>query len=214
MSFNYSDRTREMQQRLTSFMDQHVYPNEDRFHHEVDANRQKGNAWQPTAIVEELKPKAKAAGLWNLFLPDAQDPAHGLSVLEYAPIADEGVAAADLPGFEPMDGPGLFDDLEPEATVDAPALHVPPSKLSTGPRRESPASPLALYRRYRPDAFSEVIAPPCVRSSSPAFSSACRSLRIELQRLRVWPLTFARLIERSISEAYWNTRLISLSLRL
>ncbi|MHA6508580.1 DNA polymerase III subunit gamma and tau [Tessaracoccus sp. Y1736] len=76
---------------------------------------------------------------------------------EYAPIADEGVAAADLPGFEPMDGPGLFDDLEPEATVDAPALHVPPSKLSAGPRRESPASPLALYRRYRPDAFSEVI---------------------------------------------------------
>ena len=88
MSFDYSDRTREMQQRLTSFMDQYIYPNEERFHHEVDANRQKGNAWQPTAIVEELKPKAKAAGLWNLFLPASERVPEGLSNFDYAPLCE------------------------------------------------------------------------------------------------------------------------------
>ncbi|MHA6512724.1 DNA polymerase III subunit gamma and tau [Tessaracoccus sp. Z1128] len=75
---------------------------------------------------------------------------------EYALISDQALGAADQPGFEPMEGPGLFDEI-PDPVEDAPALHVPPSKLDHTPRRESPAAPLALYRRYRPDTFSELI---------------------------------------------------------
>jgi len=58
-----------MQARLLAFMDEHIYPNEARFFAEIDANRAAGNAWIPTKIVEELKPLARKAGLWNLFLP-------------------------------------------------------------------------------------------------------------------------------------------------
>ena len=82
MSFEISAKTRELQQRLQKFMDAHVYPNERRFEEEVAAER-----WKPTRIVEELKPKARAEGLWNLFLP--QDPAGaGLTNLEYAPLCE------------------------------------------------------------------------------------------------------------------------------
>ena len=93
---------------------------------------------------------------------------------EYAPIADEGFGSADQPGFEPMDGPGLFDDepgLEPEvpqqtgpslfadAEPEEPEMHehVPPSKVDNTPRLDGPPPPLALYRRYRPDSFADVI---------------------------------------------------------
>jgi acyl-CoA dehydrogenase len=68
-------------------MDQHVYPNEARFHAEVEENRRKGNAWVPTKVVEELKPKARAAGLWNLWLPESELGA-GLTNLEYAPLCE------------------------------------------------------------------------------------------------------------------------------
>jgi acyl-CoA dehydrogenase len=82
MSFEISATMRELQQRLQKFMDAHVYPNERRFEEEVAADR-----WKPTRIVEELKPKARAEGLWNLFLP--QDPAGaGLTNLEYAPLCE------------------------------------------------------------------------------------------------------------------------------
>ena len=69
MNFDYSPKVQHMQARLLEFMDAHVYPNEDRFFQDIADNRAKGNAWIPSALVEELKPKAKAAGLWNLFLP-------------------------------------------------------------------------------------------------------------------------------------------------
>ena len=69
MDFEHSARSRELQERLLEFMDAHIYPNERRFHEEIEANRSAGNAWQPTKVIEELKPKARAAGLWNLFLP-------------------------------------------------------------------------------------------------------------------------------------------------
>ena len=88
MEFDYSPKVKDMQRRLGAFMDQHVYPNEDRFHDEVEANRAKGNVWQPTAIVEELKPKARAEGLWNLFLPRSARAPEGLSNLEYAPLCE------------------------------------------------------------------------------------------------------------------------------
>ena len=82
MGFEPSAKTKELQARLQKFMDAHVYPNERRFEEEVARNR-----WKPTRIVEELKPKARAEGLWNLFLP--QDPAGaGLTNLEYAPLCE------------------------------------------------------------------------------------------------------------------------------
>jgi acyl-CoA dehydrogenase len=69
-------------------MEAQVYPNERRFHEEVEANRAKGNPWVPTRIVEELKPKARAEGLWNLFLPRSARAPEGLSNLEYAPLCE------------------------------------------------------------------------------------------------------------------------------
>jgi acyl-CoA dehydrogenase len=88
MDFDHSPKVKAMQQRLLAFMDQHVYPNEHHFHEEVEANRRAGNAWVPTRIVEELKPKALAAGLWNLFLPHSKRVPEGLSNLEYAPLCE------------------------------------------------------------------------------------------------------------------------------
>jgi acyl-CoA dehydrogenase len=88
MHFEYTDKVKDLQARLLAFMDEHVYPNEDRFHAEVAANRAAGNAWIPTKIVEELKPKARAAGLWNLFLPNSERAPEGLTNLEYAPLCE------------------------------------------------------------------------------------------------------------------------------
>src|SRR5271170_4495282 len=82
MDFELSAKTKELQKRLQSFMDAHVYPNEDRFHQEIERER-----WKPTRIVEELKPKARREGLWNLFLPHDENGA-GLTNLEYAPLCE------------------------------------------------------------------------------------------------------------------------------
>jgi acyl-CoA dehydrogenase len=69
-------------------MDAHIYPNEKRFFAEIAENRAKGNAWIPTKIVEELKPLARKAGLWNLFLPHSKRAPQGLTNLEYAPLCE------------------------------------------------------------------------------------------------------------------------------
>lgn len=82
MSFDFSQRAKDLQKKLTAFMDEHVYPNEKRFHDEIERNR-----WVPTRVIEELKPKARAAGLWNMFLPESEYGA-GLSNLEYAPLCE------------------------------------------------------------------------------------------------------------------------------
>ncbi len=87
MDFDYSPKVKDLQKRLNAFMDQHIYPNEDAFHAEVEANRAKGNPWVPTKIMEQLKDKARAAGLWNLFLPQSERGA-GLTNLEYAPLCE------------------------------------------------------------------------------------------------------------------------------
>ncbi|MDP2134541.1 MAG: acyl-CoA dehydrogenase family protein [Sulfuritalea sp.] len=87
MDFDYSPKVKDLQQHLNAFMDQHIYPNEDAFHAEVEANRARGNPWVPTVIMEQLKEKARAAGLWNLFLPQSERGA-GLTNLEYAPLCE------------------------------------------------------------------------------------------------------------------------------
>jgi acyl-CoA dehydrogenase len=83
MEFEYSPRTQELLARLNAFMDRHVYPNEQRFLAEVA----EGDRWQPTKLIEELKAKARAEGLWNLFLP-ASERGAGLTNLEYAPLCE------------------------------------------------------------------------------------------------------------------------------
>jgi acyl-CoA dehydrogenase len=88
MDFAYSDKVKTLQSRLERFMTEHIHPNERRFHEEVEANRSKGNPWVPTKLIEELKPKARAEGLWNLFLPRSPRAPEGLSNLEYAPLCE------------------------------------------------------------------------------------------------------------------------------
>ena len=82
MDFALSDKVKHLQQRLESFMDEHIYPNERRYQHEIQSNR-----WTPPRVVEELKAKARVVGLWNLFLPN-DDRGAGLSNLEYAPLCE------------------------------------------------------------------------------------------------------------------------------
>jgi len=82
MNFEFSPKVTDLQKRLHAFMDEHIYPNEQRFHKEVERDR-----WKPTKAIEELKPKARAAGLWNLFLPN-DDQGAGLTNLEYAPLCE------------------------------------------------------------------------------------------------------------------------------
>jgi acyl-CoA dehydrogenase len=88
MDFEYSDRCKDLQARLLAFMDEHVYPNEKAFKEEVDANGRNGDRWVPTALVERLKPLARAQGLWNLFLPRSARAPEGLSNLDYAPLCE------------------------------------------------------------------------------------------------------------------------------
>jgi acyl-CoA dehydrogenase len=83
MNFDYSPKTQEYRERVSAFMDKHIYPNEERFHKEVAT----GDRWVPVAFLEELKTAARAEGLWNLFLPDSPHGA-GLTNLEYAPLAE------------------------------------------------------------------------------------------------------------------------------
>jgi len=88
MDFDYTPKVKELQARLLEFMDAHVYPNEARFLSEIARNRAQGNAWVPTALIEELKPLARTSGLWNLFLPHSPRAPEGLSNLEYAPLCE------------------------------------------------------------------------------------------------------------------------------
>jgi len=82
MDFEHSAKTKELLERLQAFMDTYVYPNEKRYHEEVAANR-----WVTPPVIDELKAKAKEAGLWNLFLPESEHGA-GLTNVEYAPLCE------------------------------------------------------------------------------------------------------------------------------
>jgi len=85
MDFEFSPKVQDLRERLLSFMDAHVYPNEALFAQQVEA----GDRWEPAEILDELKDKARDAGLWNLFLPkEYGEFSPGLTTLEYAPLAE------------------------------------------------------------------------------------------------------------------------------
>jgi acyl-CoA dehydrogenase len=101
MHFDYTPKVKALQAKVAAFMAEHIYPNEKRWHEEIHS----GDRWQPTKLVEELKPKARAAGLWNLFLPDREHGA-GLTNLEYAPLCE-------IMGRSPM-APEVFNCSAPD----------------------------------------------------------------------------------------------------
>jgi len=101
MDFEYSDRVKELQQRLSAFMDEYIYPNERVFRQQID----EGDRWQPVPIIEDLKEKAREAKLWNLFLAhSAYGP--GLTNLEYAPLCE-------IMGWSPL-APEIFNCNAPD----------------------------------------------------------------------------------------------------
>ncbi len=83
MQFEFSPKVQELQKRLSDFMSEYIYPNEKLYYTQIN----EGDRWQPVQIIEDLKPKARAAGLWNLFLPESGHGA-GLTNLEYAPLCE------------------------------------------------------------------------------------------------------------------------------
>ena len=99
--FEPSARSQELRERLLAFFDRHVLPNEALFHEQITRQR-----WQVPAIVEELKVKARAEGLWNLFLPESERGA-GLTNLEYAPLCE-------VMGRVPHLGPEVFNCSAPD----------------------------------------------------------------------------------------------------
>jgi len=87
MDFSYSARTQDLQARLLAFMERHIYPAEAVWAQQIEDNTRAGKRWSPVQVIEDLKPLARAAGLWNLFLPESERGA-GLSNQEYAPLAE------------------------------------------------------------------------------------------------------------------------------
>jgi alkylation response protein AidB-like acyl-CoA dehydrogenase len=87
MDFSYSPKVDALRARLSAFFDEHIFPNERRYLEEIDIARRQGDAWQPSQVIERLKPLARKAGLWNLFLPDSARGA-GLTNVEYAPLCE------------------------------------------------------------------------------------------------------------------------------
>jgi acyl-CoA dehydrogenase len=83
MNFEHSDKVKDLQKRVQAFMGEYIYPNEKLYYQQIA----EGDRWQPIEIIEELKPKARAEGLWNLFLPESEHGA-GLTNLEYAPLCE------------------------------------------------------------------------------------------------------------------------------
>ena len=84
----YSAKTRELLERLNAFYDQHIYPSEARYYAEMDAFRRAGDPWKVVPLIEELKVKARAVGLWNMFLPHPYKGQGGISNLDYAPLCE------------------------------------------------------------------------------------------------------------------------------
>jgi acyl-CoA dehydrogenase len=101
MDFDFTPKVKDLQRRVTAFMEEHIYPNESKYQEHCEGP----DRWQPVPIIEELKPKARAAGLWNLFLPASEHGA-GLTNLEYAPLCE-------IMGRSPI-GPEVFNCSAPD----------------------------------------------------------------------------------------------------
>ncbi len=86
MDFEYSPKVQELRRRLIAFMEEHVYPNDHKWWEHTHTKNER--RWEAVPIIEELKPRARAAGLWNLFLPHSKRAPEGLSNLEYAPLCE------------------------------------------------------------------------------------------------------------------------------
>src|SRR5262245_42682114 len=107
MHFAHSDKSTDLQQRVSAFMAEHIYPNEHQYHKQIgDRPIADWKEWRPVPVIEELKPKARAAGLWNLFLPESEYGA-GLTNVEYAPLCE---IMGRVPGF----GPEVFNCSAPD----------------------------------------------------------------------------------------------------
>ena len=102
MLFETTPRAKSLAAELTAFMDDHIYPNEALFREQIA----EGDRWQPVPIIEALKPKARAAGLWNLFLPESELGA-GLTNVEYAPLCE-------IMGRSPAFAPEVFNCSAPD----------------------------------------------------------------------------------------------------
>ena len=87
MNLEQSDRVKDLVVQVSKFMDDHIWPAEEIYASQMDAFREEGNPWRVPPVIEELKTKAKAQGLWNFFLPESQN-GFGLTNLEYAPLAE------------------------------------------------------------------------------------------------------------------------------
>src|SRR3546814_19072846 len=81
---SYSERTKELKARVEDFMNRYIYPNEELYYEQLEEG---GNRWKVVPIIEEVKQKAKADGLWNFFLPESMNGA-GLTNMEYAPLCE------------------------------------------------------------------------------------------------------------------------------
>ena len=101
MVFDFSAKVKDLQRRVAAFMEEHVYPNEAKYREHCQGS----NKWKAVPVIEELKPKARAAGLWNLFLPASEHGA-GLTNLEYAPLCE-------IMGRSPV-GPEVFNCSAPD----------------------------------------------------------------------------------------------------
>jgi acyl-CoA dehydrogenase len=101
MEFHFSPKVKDLQQRVTAFMEEHIYPSESKYQEHCEGP----DRWQPVPVIEDLKPKARAAGLWNLFLPASEHGA-GLTNLEYAPLCE-------IMGRSPI-GPEVFNCSAPD----------------------------------------------------------------------------------------------------
>ena len=85
MKFEHSKKTKNLINKVSDFMEENVYPAEEIYAAEMKAFRKAGNPWQVPNVINELKQKAKAQGLWNFFLPESNN-GFGLTNLEYAPL--------------------------------------------------------------------------------------------------------------------------------
>src|SRR5277367_3127369 len=105
MDFEFSPKVKDLQKRVTAFMEEYVYPGESKYQQHCEGP----DRWQPVPVIEELKPKARAAGLWNLFLPVSEHVAgvpYRLTNLEYAPLCE-------IMGRSPV-GPEVFNCSAPD----------------------------------------------------------------------------------------------------